>query len=271
MITLPFRRLAGLGAITLAVALAACKQQDASASTADSPATSATAANGAGDSAAGNGAAAEGMTTAGLTQVTAPRMPNGDTLTDSALIARADAGRLMGRDSGAVWMIVISDFQCPYCKIWHDSTVAAVTRDYVKPGKVRMAYLNLPLPQHPHARVESRAGLCAGAQGRFWEYAAGLFDRQEAVARMPKVDALLDSLARANKLDRPEFARCLKSKAIDALVESDISQASRTGVRSTPSFLIGEFLVEGASPYGTFRRAIDTAIVVARNKAKGKR
>lgn len=267
MIIPPFRRLAGLGAIALAVAFAACKQQDASASTADSPATTADAAAGsaAGDVAAGHTTQAE------LTQLAAPRMPNGDTLTDSALIARADAGRLMGRDSGAVWMIVISDFQCPYCKIWHDSTVAAVTRDYVKPGKVRMAYLNLPLPQHPHARLESRAGLCAAVQGRFWEYAAGLFDRQEAVARMPKVDALLDSLARANKLDMPEFARCLKSKAIDALVESDISQASRTGVRSTPSFLIGEFLVEGASPYGTFRRAIDTAIVVARNKAKGKR
>ncbi len=244
-----------IGAMLIAGALfvAACKQQDARANT------------GAVGTASLTDAASP--TQMALTPAVAPRMPNGDTLTDSALIARADAGRLMGRDSGAIWMIVISDFQCPYCKTWHDSTIAAVKRDYIDNGKVRMAYLNLPLPQHPHARVEAQAGLCAAAQQRFWPYAAGLFARQEPIARLSNVEPLLDSLARANALDMTEFARCRKSKAINALVESDIQQSSRTGVRSTPSFLIGDFLVEGAAPYANFRRAIDTALVVARNKA----
>lgn len=252
------RRMLGVVVVVGAVLGAACKQPDASANTA-------------GAGVAGRDSASVTSVATGVASTPAPRMPNGDTLTDSALIARADAGRLMGRDSGAVWMIVISDFQCPYCKSWHDSTIAAVKRDYIDKGTVRMAYLNLPLPQHPHARVESQAGLCAAAQQKFWPYAAGLFARQEAVARMPNVNGLLDSLARVNSLDMAEFARCRNSKAINALVESDVQQATRTGVRSTPSFLIGDFLVEGAAPYESFRRAIDTAIVVARNKTKAKR
>ena len=247
------RRVFGAFVIMGTVLAAACKQQDASANTgATSTASLANSAN-------------PGQLT--LTPASAPRMPNGDTLTDSALIAHADAGRLMGRDSGAMWMIVISDFQCPYCKTWHDSTIAALKRDYIDNGKVRMAYLNLPLPQHPHARAEAQAGLCAGAQKRFWPYAAGLFARQEPIATLANVEPLLDSLARANALDMTEFTRCRKSKAINALVESDIQQSSRSGVRSTPSFLIGDFLVEGAAPYANFRRAIDTALVVARNKS----
>ena len=62
-----------------------------------------------------------------------------------------------------------------------------------------------------------------------------------------------------------EFAKCQRRDAIKALVESDLQQASKAGVRSTPSFLVGDFLVEGAIPYADFRKAIDTALIVARN------
>jgi protein-disulfide isomerase len=189
-----------------------------------------------------------------------------DTLSDSLLIAKADKGRLLGRDSGTVWLVMISDFQCPYCKTWHDSSMAAVKRDYIDAGKVRMAYLNLPLPQHPHARAEAEAALCAAAQNKFWPYSEALFHDQEVISKRADVKPYLDSLARANAVEMTEFARCRKSKAIASLIESDMAQARQAGVRSTPSFLVGQFLVEGAAPYKDFRRAIDTAIVTERLK-----
>ena len=194
-----------------------------------------------------------------------------DTLTDSELVARADAGRLMGRDSGAIWLIMVSDFQCPYCKQWHDSSIVAIKKEFVETGKVRMAYLNLPLPQHPRAQEEAEAGLCAAAQGKFWPYADGLFKLQQRVAATASIGPLLDSLARANSLAMPEFAHCRRSSAIKSLVRSDVQQASQIGVQSTPTFVIGEFLLQGAAPLETFRRAVDTALVVARKKAKESR
>jgi protein-disulfide isomerase len=174
----------------------------------------------------------------------------------------------MGRDSGAMWLVVISDFQCPYCKMWHDSTHAAVKRDYVDKGLVRLGYLNLPLPQHPHARNEAEASLCAGAQEKFWPFAEALFREQAAIGTMSTIEPLLDSLGRALALDMRAFARCRKSPSIKALVDSDVQQAMRARVNSTPSFLVGDFLVQGVSPYANFRKAIDSALVVSRNKAK---
>jgi protein-disulfide isomerase len=191
-----------------------------------------------------------------------------DTIPDTGLIARADAGRILGRDSSAMWVIVISDFQCPYCKQWHDSTFAAMKRDYVDRGRIRLAYLNLPLQQHPQAMAEAEAGLCAGVQGKFWQYADGLFHEQAAIGRLSDPAPLLDSLGRALKLDMKEFATCRRSRSIHALVQSDIQQATGAGVRSTPSFLVGDFLVQGVSPYADFRRAIDTALIVAKAKRK---
>ena len=195
-----------------------------------------------------------------------PALPLRDTVTDSVLMAEADKGRLMGRDSGAIWLVVMSDFQCPYCKSWHDSTMTRLKQDFVDPGKVRVAYLSLPLEMHVHARREAEASMCASAQKQFWAYSAALFRDQRRVATLSDPTEYLNGVARELALDMPEFTRCRKSPGIRALVESDVQQATKIGVRSTPSFLIGDFLVEGAIPYADFRRAVDSALSVARSK-----
>jgi protein-disulfide isomerase len=205
-----------------------------------------------------------------LTTSLSPLSPTGDTLSDSLLIARADKGRILGKESGAIWVVMISDFQCPYCRQWHDASMASLKRDYVETGKVRLAYLNLPLPQHKFARAEAEAALCAGAQDNFWPFAEQLFARQVSLEKAATVQPVFDSLAGKLGLDMAEFGRCQRRQAIRSLVESDIQQATKAGVRSTPSFLVGDFLVEGAVPYPEFRKAIDTALVLARS-AKGPR
>src|SRR4051812_48488553 len=48
---------------------------------------------------------------------------------------RADAGRIAGSPNAAVWFIEASDFQCPFCKRWHDETYPLILRDYVQKGK----------------------------------------------------------------------------------------------------------------------------------------
>jgi protein-disulfide isomerase len=187
---------------------------------------------------------------------------------DAALVTRADQGRLLGNEK-AMWVVMISDFQCPYCRQWHDQSMANLRRDYIDKGTVRMVYLQFPLNTHRHAKAEAVASLCAGAQGRFWEYADSLFARQETVGKMTDVTPLLTRLGRDLRLDAGQFDACRRSPAIEALLQNDVQQALRAGVRSTPTFLIGDFLVEGAIPWTDFRRAVDTALVVARTRPRG--
>lgn len=188
---------------------------------------------------------------------------SGDTLADSITIQRADRGRLMGRED-AMWVVMISDFQCPYCKQWHDSSMANLKRDYIDSGKIRLAYLHLPLSIHRHAKAQAEASMCAAVQEKFWPYADALFREQRAFQPIDNPTAKLDEIAREVSLDMPAFTRCRKSDAIRMLVENDERQATQARVQSTPSFLVGEFLVQGALPYKDFRKAIDTALVVAK-------
>jgi protein-disulfide isomerase len=149
--------------------------------------------------------------------------------------------------------------------------MAKFRRDYIDRGKVRFAYLHLPLESiHPHARAEAEASLCAGAQGKFWPYADAIFGAYDATKGMSNVTPLLTRFARELSLDLPAFEQCRTSPAIRDLVTNDIAQATRAGVQSTPSFIIGEFLVQGALPYPDFSKAVDSALVVAKNrKARG--
>jgi protein-disulfide isomerase len=194
-----------------------------------------------------------------------------DTLGESTLMNRADQGRLLGPDN-AMWVVMISDFQCPYCKRWHDESMANFRREYVETGKVRFAYLHLPLESiHPHARAQAEAASCAGAQGKFWPFAEAIFAGFDAVKGMNNVNPLLERYARELKLDMAAYEQCRMSRAIKVLIQNDIQQATQAGVQSTPSFVIGEFLVNGALPWPDFRKAVDTALVMHRKRAKAQK
>ena len=191
--------------------------------------------------------------------------PANDSLANIALMQKADRSRLQGPEN-AMWVVMISDFQCPYCKQWHDSSMAQLKRDYIDTGKIRFAYLHLPLESiHPHARAEAQASLCAGVQGKFWEYADAIFDNFGTARGMSDVSPLLSRIAKDLALDVPTFDKCRVSAPIASLVNNDLAQAKQAGVQSTPSFIIGSFLVQGAMPYKDFRKAVDTALVMAKS------
>ena len=137
---LRFVSLRRLGVLALVAASASCARTEAT------PAKQSVAAAGGDVAPASNPPAASGM--AGK-------------LTDT-ISTRADRGRIRGADSAKVWVVEVSDFQCPYCKQWHDQTFEALDREYVQTGKVRLAYLNYPIASlHPNANAASEAAMCA--------------------------------------------------------------------------------------------------------------
>ena len=116
----------------------------------------------------------------------------------------ADKGRIRGAESAPIWLVEISDFQCPYCKRWHDEAFAILDREYVQTGKIRLAYLNFPIPSlHANARAASEAAMCASVQGKFWELHESLFTTQPAWSRQTNPMATFDSLAIAAGADGP--------------------------------------------------------------------
>ncbi|HEY3113838.1 MAG TPA: DsbA family protein [Gemmatimonadaceae bacterium] len=180
--------------------------------------------------------------------------------TDS-IITRADLARIQGSASAPLWVIEVSDFQCPYCKQWHDQTYNAFLDQYVKTGKVRLAYVNFPLASHQYAWPAAESAMCAGAQGKFWPMHDALFATQARWEATSTPMVVFDSLAQANGLDMQRWRDCVTSGKMKPLIEADHDRAARAGASATPSFMIGDKILTGAQPLPELQRVIDSALV----------
>jgi len=86
---------------------------------------------------------------------------------------------------------------------------------------------------HPHAVQAAEAAECAGAQGRFWEMHAILFERQRALERVN-----LDAYAREIGLDMARFGDELDRRVHLPRIQRDLDSGRRSGVRGTPGFFV---------------------------------
>lgn len=173
---------------------------------------------------------------------------------------KADLARIQGSPTAPVWVIEVSDFQCPFCRQWHDETYQKLRDEFVRTGKVRLAYINFPLAQHKHAWPAAEAAMCAGAQGKFWEMHDALFANQAKWEALPSPTLIFDSLARAAGVDVARWRQCLQSGKMKPWIQADHDRAQAAGAASTPSFMIGDKILVGAQPIENLRSAIDSAL-----------
>lgn len=176
------------------------------------------------------------------------------------IFAAADKGRIAGDANAKTWLIIASDFQCPFCKQWHDESYKTIYDEYVRTGKIKVAYVNYPLQQHQHAMVTAEAAMCASAQGKFWPYHEALFATQQQWQSMPSPTALLDSIAGAVGVEKTAWKQCVESQKMRPLIMADRDRSANAGVQSTPTFLIGNKVLLGAMPVDSLRIAIDAEI-----------
>jgi protein-disulfide isomerase len=179
---------------------------------------------------------------------------------DDSITRASDLARVQGNPSATLWVVEISDFQCPYCKEWHETVFPKLREEFIKTGKIRFAYLNFPLSMHKNALPASRAAMCAGVQGKFWEMQDGIFAAQNKWADLADPTSFFEGLAKGLGINVASWKSCIDSKSIQARIDADYARAKELRVRSTPSFMIGSRLVEGLVPIEDLRKMINAAL-----------
>lgn len=177
-----------------------------------------------------------------------------------------------GSKGARVAIIEFSDFQCTFCLGYVKQTLPQLDKDYIKTGKVRYFFRNLPLTNgHPNAFRAAEAAHCAAEQGKFWEAHDRFFDHQDVLNPND-----WPQHAEALGLDEAKFNECLDSGKYDDAINADIDDAQRVGVNGTPAFLIGTIapggtkinvreILMGDESYESFKKILDELL-----NAKGK-
>ncbi|MDX2194418.1 MAG: thioredoxin domain-containing protein [Gemmatimonadales bacterium] len=184
-------------------------------------------------------------------------------LAAAPLAAQAAPGTIAQRTKGSatapVTVYEMSDFQCPYCRRFALETFPALESEYVRAGKVRWVFVNLPLTQiHPNAAPAAILAVCAAQQRRFWPVHDVLFRTQATWAPLKDPAAFFRSLADSAQLDRSALDACMTKGEAEAEVRADAEGAARAGARGTPSFYIEGLFAPGAVPLEAFRQVLDS-------------
>jgi protein-disulfide isomerase len=183
----------------------------------------------------------------------APTPPTPPAPSGPVNITVTNEDHIRGNKDAKVTIVEWSDFQCPFCSRFHPSMVRAM-REYE--GKVRWVYRHFPLDSiHPQARPAAEASECAAEQGKFWDFADKLIERQPELG-----PELYKSIAKRLNLNEAKFNDCVASGKYRQRV-TDHEQAGLTvGVRGTPGSFVNGIEVPGAVPYEQLKSIIDQAL-----------
>jgi len=177
----------------------------------------------------------------------------------------------LGKKSEAkIAIIEFSDFECPFCKRFHEGSRPDIIKQYVDSGKAILAWKDYPLDFHdPLATKQAIAAQCVYEQKgnkAYFDYIDLIFANTESGGEGMK-ESKLNELAKAIKdLDTAKFDTCLKEEQTLDKVKASMDFANQNGVNGTPGFLIGKLengkltggmRIAGALPIATFQQYLD--------------
>lgn len=192
--------------------------------------------------------------------------PIGSIATPASAAYPQPDGNAMGDPSAPVVIEEYSDFQCPFCKRFHDQTLSSIVRDYVTTGKVRFVYRHFPVADRSSAgesHLAANAAVCAARQNLFWPFHDIVFANAKGENIGDFTSRRLETMAETVGLDLTAYRDCLANGDPETVVRSDVAAGTEAGLTSTPSFVINGDLLVGAQAYEVFQSSIEAALANA--------
>ncbi len=157
----------------------------------------------------------------------------------------------VGPENAPILIVEFGDFECPFCKTFHDQTFGALMQAY--PNQIHFVFKDFPLiPIHPQAQVAAEAAECAFEQDKFWEMHDMIFDNQDTLS-----NSSYAGFAAQLNLNVTQFNDCTSTHKYAAEIANDYTQGISYGVGGTPTFFINGLVLVGAAPLSVFQDMIN--------------
>lgn len=176
-----------------------------------------------------------------------PRFVEGDFTDDDPFAGDEDA---------PVTIVEFADFECYYCGLFYENTLAKLLTTYVDTGKAKLVYRDLPLDFHPNAYPAALFGECVddlSDDETFFKIHDRIFDTIKGGFNYDDMSAYAVTLG----LDEAELKECFDGDEFKDEIEADIAAASSVGINGTPGFIINGQVVSGAQPFEVFEKIIE--------------
>lgn len=169
---------------------------------------------------------------------------------------------IRGNPKATISLIEYSDFECPFCKRFHETPKRLLK---IFGDDLNWVYRHFPLSFHnPGAQKQAEAAECVNELGGpelFWKFTDAIYARTKAGGRGFPIPGLTP-LAREIGVEKDAFEACLNGGKYTQKVKNDLAEGARAGVTGTPGSILrnnetGEVvLISGARPITEFEQAI---------------
>jgi len=205
-----------------------------------------------------------GIIVAGAVYLSMPKSPETPT-GNSALLRPVSANdHILGNPAAPVVIVEYSDFDCTYCKTFHE-TLRQIVANEGASGKVAWVFRQFPLTEiHPNSFSHARAAECIAdtlGNDAFWKFTDSLFTHQPADPKN------YGALASALGISDSAFATCFAhaTEKVDARITADRQNALDIGAEGTPYSLIlvagkPPVVMKGGYPYEAVRQLVTDAL-----------
>jgi protein-disulfide isomerase len=154
-----------------------------------------------------------------------------------------------GNPIGDVTLVEFFDYHCPYCKAVAEPLAQLLQED----KGVRLVLKEFPI-LGDDSKLASKAALAAAAQGKYWQFHQALLEHRGAF----DMDSLKAIAAKVG-IDTKKLVADMNDAKTEPLIEDNQKLADALDIGATPTFVIGNQVVEGAVPLDQLKALIKKA------------
>lgn len=153
-----------------------------------------------------------------------------------------------GNPKGDVTMVVFYDYACGFCR----RSLPDIEKLLAEDKNLKVVFRELPILSEDSAKA-SHAALAAAEQGKFKAFHDALFEAgRPTAANVVKVQKELG-------IDMAKSTAAAASPAVQREIETNVEMARTLRFTGTPSWVIGDQVLNGAIGYDNLKKAVEKA------------
>jgi protein-disulfide isomerase len=123
------------------------------------------------------------------------------------------------------------------------------------PSVVRLQFRNFPLAFHRLAGIAHEAAMDGARAGFFWEFATFILNHQDSLTENELID-----YAGSLGLDKGIFGEELEQHRYHSRIDADLAEATRRGVRGSPSVFVNDKRIDGVPDLKTLAGYVEAEL-----------
>ncbi len=196
--------------------------------------------------------------------------PDAAVPTDTNATTSLDDDAVLGdKKKAKVAIVEFSDYECPFCKRFHEETFDKLAKEYVDTGKAVVSFRDFPLSFHePNASLEAGVAECIRKEKgdkAYFAFSQNLFKETTSNGK-GFATGKLDELIKKAGANPSTVNACAASDEVKQEIAKDTADGTKAGISGTPSFVVGTLNADGtvtgerivgAVPFETFKTTIE--------------